>query len=185
LTVRKFLISGSLSLSVKRSFQLSLTVLLHYRTMDIFRFNRWTYYIQTKFHVFCLTFRKIFNLAALIFSHTSFALSMSVYYLTVTHVRHFWAQNFFYTSKKILYFLLIYFDSAHHYSRNLFCFLFLWLTEMFHFAMFFPQFKIANATYKCERNLHITRRILSIINYLQKFCKLHTPFNYPTAKAIR
>jgi len=45
-------ISGSISLPFRGSFNLSLTVLVHYRSLDIFSLRRWTSHIQSEFHVF-------------------------------------------------------------------------------------------------------------------------------------
>jgi hypothetical protein len=44
-------ISGSISLPFRGSFNLSLTVLVHYRSLDIFSLRRWTSHIQSGFHV--------------------------------------------------------------------------------------------------------------------------------------
>ena len=44
-------ISGSISLPFRGSFNLSLTVLVHYRSSDIFSLGRWTFQIQPGFHV--------------------------------------------------------------------------------------------------------------------------------------
>ena len=45
------IISGSISLPFRGSFNLSLTVLVHYRSLDIFSLRRWTSQIQSGFHV--------------------------------------------------------------------------------------------------------------------------------------
>ena len=45
-------ISGSISLPFRGSFNLSLTVLVHYRSQDIFSLGGWSPQIQSEFHVF-------------------------------------------------------------------------------------------------------------------------------------
>ena len=44
-------ISGSISLPSRGSFHLSLTVLVHYRSRNVFSLGRWSFQIQTGFHV--------------------------------------------------------------------------------------------------------------------------------------
>jgi hypothetical protein len=51
----KQLVSGSISLPFEGSFHLSFTVLVHYRSLDIFSLTGWFRQIHTKFHMFRAT----------------------------------------------------------------------------------------------------------------------------------
>ncbi len=51
LTVCKHTVSGSISLPSRGAFHLSLTVLVHYRSLRVFSLGRWSSLIPTGFHV--------------------------------------------------------------------------------------------------------------------------------------
>ena len=68
-------ISGSISLPFRGSFNLSLTVLVHYRSLDIFSLRRWTSHIQSEFHVFRPTQQT--NYKVRVTWHTRLSLSLA------------------------------------------------------------------------------------------------------------
>ena len=51
MTACRHAVSGTLSLPSRGAFHLSLTVLVHYRSMGVFSLGKWSSQIPTRFHV--------------------------------------------------------------------------------------------------------------------------------------
>jgi hypothetical protein len=51
LTAREYVVSGSLSSPSRGAFHLSLTVLVHYRSLEVFSLGEWSPQLPTRFHV--------------------------------------------------------------------------------------------------------------------------------------